>query len=304
MARSGAAAEGGDEDDGGVPSKAATPWRVGDVLKGRYVVEEEVAHGAMGSIWRALDRDLERPVAVKVPSSECLGDAEFRERFHREVQRLIRLEHPHIVRLYDVGEHARYPFAVVAFLEGGTLADRVARRGTGTPRRLPTSDLTTWLRPVADALDFIHVRGVVHRDVKPANVLFDATGNPYLADFGLAKARGQEQSLTPAEHTVGTAAYLAPECVLEDRLSPAFDQYSLATTVFEVVTGVLPFSGGDLGTMLQRRLKEDAPRADAVAPDARLATGLVGAVARGLAREPSQRHRSCGDFARAVLAGA
>ena len=277
------------------------PVRPGTVLKSRYVVEELMAEGSMGSVWRGLDSDVDRPVAIKIPSEDCRKVEEFRERFAREVRRLIVFEHPHIVRIYDVGEHAGVPFAVLAYLEGGNLRERLTRRGRSEPRRLPVDDLRAWLPAVAGALDFIHARGVVHRDVKPENLLFDAAGHAYLADFGLSKARGLEASLTPNEHLVGTGNYMAPESIREDVLTPAFDQYSLATVVAEMLTGSLPFAGAHWATILRRRMDEDAPTIRELCPSGGFTVELSNAVARGLAREPAQRFATCGAFAAAVV---
>jgi eukaryotic-like serine/threonine-protein kinase len=271
------------------------------VLKGRYIIEELKAEGAMGSVWRALDRDVDRPVAIKFPSSYCLDDRSFRERFAREIRRLVAFEHPNIVRIYDVGEHSRFPFAVLAFLEGGNLRDRVARRGAGDPRRLPADDLRSWLPAVAGALDFIHARGVIHRDVKPENILFDIADNAYLADFGLSKARGLEISLTPDAQLVGTVNYMAPEAILEDAAAAAFDQYSLATVVAEMLTGALPFSGAHIATVLRRRVDEDAPTIRELCPSAAFSLPLSRAVARALSRKPADRFASCREFAQAAV---
>ena len=278
-------------------SKAFRPERV---LKGRYELEVRLASGSMGSVWRARDLELDRLVAIKVPALESLRHPTFRERFRREVKRMIAFEHPHIVRLYDMGEEERVPFAVLAYMEGGNLGDRVKRLGRGSPAHLSASDVAAWLAPLAEALDFIHARGVVHRDMKPENVLFDAAHHVYLADFGISKAQGLERSLTPDHFLVGTVRYIAPEAIAEDTLTGAFDQYSLATVVFEVLTGATPFGGG-MATILRRKMLEEAPHLAAITPGAPLPPAMDAAITRALSRSPAARFPTCGAFVAALL---
>jgi eukaryotic-like serine/threonine-protein kinase len=275
-------------------------FRPGARLKGRYELERPLASGSMGSVWKARDVDLDRLVAIKVAGPECLRDPAFRERFRREVRHLITLEHPNIVRLYDMGEEGSVPFAALAYMEGGNLGERVRRLGTGSPVRLSLGDLPAWLVPLADALDFIHARGVVHRDVKPENILFDGAGHVYLADFGLSKAQGRERSLTPEHFLVGTVKYLAPEAIAEASLTGAFDQYSLATVVFEVLTGATPFAGS-MGAVLQRKMLDEAPRLDTRALATSLAPPVEPALTRALMRAPAARFPSCRAFVAALL---
>ncbi len=278
----------------------ARPFGPERVLKGRYELEKRLATGSMGSVWRARDLELNRFVAIKVAAAECLRNPTLRERFRREVRRLIEFEHPHIVRLYDMGEEDRAPFAVLAYMEGGNLGDRVKRLGRGTPTRLPVSDVAIWLPPLAEALDFIHARGVVHRDVKPENILFDAADHVYLADFGISKAEGRERSLTPDHFLVGTVRYLAPEAIAEDALTGAFDQYSLATVVFETLAGATPFAGG-MGTILRRKMLEEAPHLEAVTPGQALPPSISAAITRALSRSPAARFPTCRAFVEALL---
>jgi len=285
----------------GSPDDASPAFGPGVIVAGRYEIEGHRGAGAMAEVWKALDRHLDRPVAIKIPGEPWAVDAEFRERFRRELQRMILLEHPHIVRLYDVGEHGGRPYAVIAFLEGGNQRERIERSGSDRPRRLPMSDLANWVPAIAEALDFIHARGVLHRDVKPENILFDATGNPYLADFGLAKSPGHEASLTPHSNIVGAPGYISPETLAGRGSSAASDQYALATTVYESITGSSPYVGGDGLAMMRRRATEDAPLASLVAPTARIPSWLDQALAQALHRDPAARFASCGAFAKAVV---
>jgi sulfatase modifying factor 1 len=143
-----------------------------------------LGEGGMGTVYRARDERLDRTVVLKVPHPRFLAEAGFRERFERETKSLLLLEHPHIVKVHDVGAVRGVPFTVLQHLSGGSLLDRVRRAGG----RLPVMDVLSWLSAVAEALDFVHELGVVHRDCKPGNVLFDDRGHAYLADFGIAKA--------------------------------------------------------------------------------------------------------------------
>ncbi|MDJ0523269.1 MAG: serine/threonine-protein kinase, partial [Planctomycetota bacterium] len=156
-------------------------------LLGRYTVERKIGGGGMASVYLARDDQLEMPVVVKVPHTAYLAEPGFRERFERETRDLISLQHPHIVRILARGEHEGLPFLILQFLQGGSLGDRI-RKAKGAP--LPYPEVRPWVRDVARALDFIHQQGVVHRDIKPDNVLFDEHGHAYLSDFGIAKAVG------------------------------------------------------------------------------------------------------------------
>lgn len=276
------------------------------LLKERYRVGEPIDGGAMGSISRGEDEVLGRPVAIKVPHEEHLLLPGFRERFEREVRRLVALSHPHIVPIYDAGriEPSGVPYAVMAFLPGGNLEQRLATKGTGAPPRLPPADLAAWLPEVAKALDFIHGQGVIHRDVKPANILFDGADVAYVSDFGLSKALfGGERSLTPSNTMVGSPSYLAPEAVKhdEDGATPTgrYDQYGLATVVYEVISGGLPFPSGSPAAVLLRKAREAPYSLARVAPWA--SASLVVAVDRALSMEPADRFPSCAAFAAAAL---
>lgn len=269
------------------------------MVKDRYRLVEALAAGSMGAVWRALDTTSGRTVAVKIAGLECLRDPTFRERSLREAGRLARLDHPHVARVLDVGEDDGFPFAVLDHLSGGNLREHVERVG-GPDRRLPLADVATWVVPLADALDFVHAHGVVHRDVKPENVLFAADGRVVLVDFGIAKEAGRERSLTPSDTLVGSAVYVAPEGVREEPVTGAFDQYGLATMVYEALCGEPPWSG-PLGAMLRAKALEDAPCVSTRRPDAQVPAHAAAALRRALARSPRDRFPSCAAFARALV---
>ena len=164
-------APGADESD--VPSRFHVSFE-GKTLLGIYHVEKKLAEGGMGSVWLAQDTNLGRRVVVKVPHARFLGEPGFRSRFRREVSELVRLEHPHVVRILAQGEQDEVPYFVLQYLGGGSLEDRIGR-GAQSPE-----DALAWLEPISATLDFVHARGVVHRDVKPANILFDEQGHVFL----------------------------------------------------------------------------------------------------------------------------
>ncbi len=280
-----------------------SPFVPGSVLCGRYVLVEPAAAGGMCTVWRATDGPGGPAVAVKVPLPGQLDVEDFRERFEREGKRLRELVHPGVCRILDAGRLADHPFLVMAWLGGGSLAERRTRLGRGAPPRLPCADVARWLVPVAEALDFIHARGASHRDVKPENVLFDERERPHLVDFGLSKVRAGEKTLTSSGRLVGSPAYVPPEAVLGATgaaTAPTYDQYSLATVVYEVLAGSLPFPSGSIMAVLLLKTKEDPFRVDAIEPT--VPRKAADAVARALARDPEARFPSCAAFAREIAA--
>src|SRR5947207_2837574 len=164
-----------------------TDW-IGLALSGgRYLISAKLGEGGMGVVYRAQDRNLDSDVVIKVPRRTMLDDPEFAHRFAREIRSLVRLSHPGIVKVTDVGECDGRPFAVMQYLTGGSLEDRQEITSDGRRVALEPRTVPGWLTGVAGALDFIHSQGYVHRDVKPGNILFDAQGHAYLSDFGVAK---------------------------------------------------------------------------------------------------------------------
>ena len=282
-------------------SDAADRWTVnldGATLLGRFVVERMIGGGGMANVYLARDEQLEMPVVVKVPHAAFLAEPGFRERFDRETRDLVSLQHPHIVRVLARGEHEGLPFLVMPFLKGGSLG----RRMGGVRRNaMPWEDVRPWIRDVARALDFIHAQGVVHRDIKPDNILFDEYGHAYLSDFGIAKAvGGADTGLTVTGATPGSPAYMAPEQPRTRALTGASDQYSLAATLYEALSGRPTFEGETVVDVLIKKQTELPPHLGDLVPS--LPRYVADALMRSLAREPEARHPCCADLAEAMLA--
>ena len=274
---------------------------IGTVLLGRYRVKEFLRRGGAAEIFLAEDEREHRTVVVKVPNDECMKLAVERERFQREASFLAQLTHPHIVPFLDAGEDQGFAFVILAHMSGGSLVDRVHAQGTGAPPTLPVADLVTWLEDIASALDFMHGKGVIHRDLSPENILFDDEGRARIADFGISKAVVGQTSLTKSGFAVGKPEFMDPEQILDHVLTGATDQYSLATVVYVVLSGKAPYRRGSLGTLLWAKTHEDAVPLSSTAPH--LPASVVAAVDRALRRDPAQRFPTCVDFAKAALVG-
>ncbi|HIG70054.1 MAG: bifunctional serine/threonine-protein kinase/formylglycine-generating enzyme family protein [Myxococcales bacterium] len=277
---------------------------VGTLLDDRYEIKKALDRGGMGTVYLAWDATLKRKVVVKIPHARLMTDKTFRLRFLQEIRDLANHEHPAILRIEGSGSHGNVPYAVVQYLRGGNLRERItAQGGQETP-----DQILEWLPTVADALDTVHRNGSLHRDVKPANILFDERGNAVLSDFGIATAIGAadpdaptqavRQELTVVGTFVGSPAYAPPESI--DRiLTPAYDQYSLATVVYLAVTGELPFSGQTNEAILIAKERDSPPKINRKRLDAPLSVAAEKAIMKGLSRKPEDRFETCSDFANA-----
>ena len=262
-------------------------------LPPRYRSPERIARGGMGEIFRAEDADLARIVAIKVLADPYANDEAIRARFTREALAAARLSNaPSTVTIFDVGEHEGHPYIVMEYLAGGSLADRLAQEGAQ-----PIGRALEWLAQAAAALDAAHAHGVVHRDVKPANLLLDDDDNVKVADFGVASAIGLG-SLTEAGTVVGTAGYLAPEQARGERATPASDRYALAVVAFELLTGVRPFEFESATAEALAHVSAPIPQASRLNPE--LPSQADDALARGLAKDPEERYASAADLVHAL----
>lgn len=284
--------------------KAGTDDWVGLTLDGRYQVASQLGAGGMGFVYKARDRRLGIDVVLKVPRPEMLADQEFRQRFRAEVTALVQLAHPHIVKVTDYAVHEGTPFAVMQYLSGGSMDDRRPRDEHDQPKAVSPRTLNEWLAPVADALDFIHQKGYVHRDVKPANILFDAHKHAFVSDFGVAKALAgatvDRHGLTGVGMVLGTPEYLAPEVILGQPFDGRIDQYALAVTLYELLCGHVPFTGPTGPAILVKQTTETAKPLHEVKSN--IPTALSAVVAKAMAKNPAERYSTCTALAQAALA--
>jgi serine/threonine-protein kinase len=247
----------------------------------------------MGEIFRATDTTLGRAVAVKVLAEGYAQDASVRERFTREALAVARLSgNPNIVTIYDVGEHRERPFIVMEYLPGGSLEQKIRAEGAQTPRQG-----LEWLEQAANALDAAHREGVVHRDVKPANLLLDRYGHVHVADFGIASAAGLG-SLTQTGTVLGTASYLSPEQAQGERTTSASDLYSLGIVAFELLTGHRPFEGDSVAAEAVAHVTGVVPPVRELNPA--LPSELDPVFAKALAKDPARRFGSAAEFVAAL----
>jgi serine/threonine-protein kinase len=251
------------------------------VLPRRYESPVLVAHGGMGEVYRATDSVLARDVAVKVLSDRYAGQDDARARFRREALAAARLSNAaNVVTIFDVAEHRGRPLIVMEYLEGGTVHERL-RHGV-----VSRGEALGWLEQAASALDRAHENGVVHRDVKPANLLLDRDGNVHVSDFGIASVTGVD-ALTAPGTVLGTAGYLAPEQARGEPATPASDRYALAVVAFELLTGRRPFAGDTPTTEAFAHLNADVPSATALDPT--LPASVDDVFERALAKDPDSR---------------
>ena len=242
----------------------------------------------MGEIYHATDELLGRAVAVKLLAERYAEDPGVRERFTREALAAARLSgRPNVVTIFDVGESAGRPFIVMEYLGGGSLEDRV-RSGP-----IPPGQALDWLEQAAIALDAAHAEGVVHRDVKPANLLLDEADNVHVADFGIASAAGMD-SLTKTGTVIGTAAYLSPEQAQGERAAPSSDRYALAVVAWELLTGRRPFGGDTPAAEAAAHVHAEVP--PIASQRAGLPERLDAVFARALAKDPTARYSSAAEL--------
>jgi tRNA A-37 threonylcarbamoyl transferase component Bud32 len=254
---------------------------------GRYRIEAEIGRGGQAVVYRATQVDLDRQVALKVFDDGYLQRSGAAERFRREAIAAGRLEHPRIVPVYDAGEIGGRAFISMRLVPGDTLAERVARTGP-----LPRAEALDVLSDIAEALDFAHANGTVHRDVKPANILLEP-GGAWLSDFGLVRLDDMP-GLTRRGDWLGTPEYVSPEQVEGDPATQGSDVYALAAVAFEALTGRPPFLRREPSAILLAHVRDARPRASGVRPG--LPPALDAALARGLAVDPAERPASARDL--------
>jgi len=258
---------------------------------GRYQIIAELGRGGMAVVYRALDPNIGREVALKLMSREFLSDPEFHQRFAREARAIGALESSSIVPIYDFGEDKGQPYLVMRLMTGGSLVDKL-RQGA-----MPIEMVNLYLNRLAEALDEAHSKGIIHRDLKPGNILLDQKRLPYLADFGIVKLLESNATMTGRGGAIGTPAYMSPEH-FEGKVSARSDIYALGVIVYQMFTGKLPFQAKTASEWLKAHLM-DAPIPLQVAHSG-LPPILQTVLERALAKNPQNRYQSAGQFAHAI----
>jgi serine/threonine-protein kinase len=270
------------------------PPELTQALGSRYVVEREIAQGGMATVYLARDTERRERVAIKIMHPD-LVDAIGTERFFREMGIAASLVHPCIVPLYDSGKAGNVPYYIMPYVEGDSLFQRLQRE-----RRLPVAEALRIARDIAAGLGYAHARGVLHRDVKPENILL-AEGRALVADFGLARAIGAADysKLTETGVIVGTVFYMSPEQLRESKdLDQRADIYSLGGILYEMLAGSPPYTGRSLTEMVNRILGAVVPPIQKVRPD--VPAPVEQAILRALAKQPAQRFATMEEFAAAL----
>ena len=253
---------------------------VRDALKEEYELEKELGRGGMAVVYKARDKTLEREVAIKVLPFSLSFDAEFVERFQREARTAGKLEHPNIIPIYRVGKSGRVIYFVMKFIRGKSLSSVIETRGA-----LPVPEIKRMLTEAGRALGFAHKHGIVHRDIKPDNIMFDELGQAIVADFGIAKAQSGAK-LTGTGMSIGTPHYMSPEQARAQNLDGRSDIYSLGVVGYQCLTGHVPFDGEDSFSIGYKHIMEELPTPPLDTADQR---GLFTVVQKMMAKKPDDR---------------
>ncbi|MFL5475033.1 MAG: protein kinase domain-containing protein [Gemmatimonadales bacterium] len=279
------------------PSDRPLAARLADALGDAYTIEGEIGRGGMGVVYRARDERLQRRVAIKVLPPELAFQQDIRERFTREAQTAARLSHPHIVPIHSVGEGQNLVYFVMGYVDGESLAARIRRRGP-----LPVEEVRRIMKETADALGAAHAFSVIHRDIKPDNILLEGTrGRVMVTDFGIAKALSTASgaTLTGVGVAIGTPAFMSPEQAAGERnIDGRSDLYSLGVVTYQMLTGKLPFNAPSVAGILMKQITEAAPDIRRSRPD--IPDDLALAVARCLEKDPESRWPTADALRRAL----
>ena len=259
----------------------------------RYEIREELGRGGMATVYRAYDPLSEREVALKILNRELLEDTQVRERFEREAKIIAKLEHAAIVPVYDVGRDNNQLFFVMRYMSGGSLTKQIQNRS------LSLSAIAHVIQRLANALDYAHMRGVIHRDLKPDNILFDENNNVYISDFGIAKLT---QASTRLVHSgiIGTPTHMSPEQALGEDVDGRSDIYSLGVILFEMLSGKSPYDARTPLGMVLKHATYPVPRILSINPN--LPAGVEAVIEKVMAKERERRYRSGLELANAFVA--
>ena len=261
---------------------------LGTTLSGRYRLEARIGAGGMSTVYRALDETLQRQVAIKLMNREVASDSDQLERFRREARAVAQLSHPHVVGVIDAGEDESRPYIVFEYVEGETLKDRIRRQG-----RLPINEAVAYAIEIARALGAAHARHIVHRDVKPQNVLIDEEGSAKVTDFGIARTL-DEEGLTADGRVLGTTDYVSPEQALGQRVTGQSDLYSLGVVLYEMLTGEVPFKGENQVAVAMKHVRQQMPDVQAKRPE--VSAALAAVVDTATAKRQEDRYANDAEF--------
>jgi serine/threonine protein kinase len=263
---------------------------VGHTL-GQYQVTGQIGKGGMSTVYQAIQTSMKRTVAIKVLPRTLTHEEKFLERFYREVEIVSSLQHPHILPVYDFGEYDGMPYIVMAYMSTGTLSDLISKGA------IPPDETLRLVRQMAEALDYAHRKGVIHRDFKPGNVLLDEQNNTYLTDFGLAKLSESSGQLT-GTGILGTPFYMAPEQAEPGALTPSADVYALGITLFQMLTGNVPFEAATPLGVLMAHMNQPVPDIRRIKPE--LPDDVQDVIDRSMAKSPQTRYATPGALATAL----
>ncbi len=258
------------------------PTLVGTLLNGRYRLDAKVGAGGMSTVYRAFDMTLERVVAVKLMHREIAADSDHLERFRREARSVAQLSHLHIVTVIDAAEDQGRPYIVFEYVEGETLKDRIRRNG-----QLSVGESVAYAIEIARALGCAHQRQIVHRDVKPQNVLIDTEGSAKVTDFGIARTL-DEQGITVDGRVLGTTDYVSPEQAMGQSVTGQSDLYSLGVVLYEMLTGTVPFTGENQVAVAMKHVRESLPDIQARRPE--ISSALAAVLDRATSKDPARRY--------------
>ncbi len=261
---------------------------IGTVLSGRYRLEAKLGSGGMSTVYLARDETLDRPVAVKVMHREMSEQPDQLERFRQEARAVAKLSHPNVVSVIDAGEDSGYPYIVFEYVEGETLKQRIARVGA-----LDTQEAIAYAIEIARGLTVAHARNMVHRDIKPQNILIDSEGRAKLTDFGISRQLEQD-GMTATGRVLGTTDYVAPEQAMGREVDPRSDIYSLGVVLYEMLVGQVPFHADSQVGVAMKHVNEDLPDVQRRRPEASAAVALV--VERATAKSLDERYKQIGEM--------
>jgi len=261
---------------------------IGTVLSGRYKLESKLGSGGMSTVFLALDTTLDRQVAVKVMHREMSEQEDQLARFRAEARAVARMSHPHVVAVIDAGEDGGHPYIVFEYVEGETLKQRIQREG-----RLPVQEAVAYAIEIGQGVEAAHKRGLVHRDIKPQNVLIDLADRAKVTDFGIAR-QIEQQGMTQTGRVLGTTDYVSPEQALGRDVDPRSDVYSLGVVLYEMLLGDVPFHAESVVGVAMKHVHDELPDVQKRRPE--VSSVVIAALEKATAKDPDRRYQDMGEF--------